>query len=116
MMDIDHEKVWQSPFLIGALGGIVALRSTPGDTWKMRLANVISGALIAGYGSPAVCEFFSLVSPSMQSATAFACGLFGMNLFAMVVGWLKTLQLADVLPWVKRKSSAPTDFGPLTKR
>ena len=108
-MDFDHEKLWRSPFIIGALGAVVALRGTPGDTWGTRLINVLSGALIAGYGSPAVCEFFALTSPSMQGAMAFASGLFGMNVVAMVVGWCKTLQLADFLPWVRGR--APQQRG-----
>ena len=100
-MSFDHERLWSSPFIVGALGAVVALRGTPGDTWMTRLFNVVCGALIAGFGSPAVCEFFSLTSPSMQGAMAFASGLFGMNVAAMVVGWTKSLQLSDFLPWVR---------------
>lgn len=102
-MDFDHEKIWRSPFLIGALGAVVALRGTPGDTWLTRLVNVLSGSLMAGFVSPAACEFFSMTSPSMQGAMAFAVGLFGMNLASAVVVWIKTMQLSDVLPWVRRK-------------
>lgn len=102
-MDFDHEKLWRSPFLIGALGALVALRGTPGDTWPTRAINVISGALIAGFVGPALCEFFSLTSPAMQGAMVFASGLFGMNFVAMVVGWTKTLQLSDFIPWIKGK-------------
>ena len=102
-MDFDHDKIWRSPFIVGALGALVALKGTPGVSWWERLVNVVSGALIAGYGSPAVCEWFALTSPSMQGAMAFAAGLFGMNFIAMVVGWTKTLQLSDFLPWVKGK-------------
>lgn len=115
-MDFDHEKIWRSPFLIGAIGAVVAFRTNPYETWKARVFNVSSGAFIAGYVSPAACEYLGLVSPSMQSAMAFASGLLGMNLVAMLVGWTKNLQLADILPSVKRKKDAPTDFGPLTKR
>jgi hypothetical protein len=102
-MDIDPEKVLRSPYIAGALGALLALKSTPGDTWPTRLFNVLAGALIAGFISPAVCEFFSLESPAMQGAMAFASGLFGMNVIAMVVGWTKTLQLSDFLPWIKGK-------------
>jgi len=102
-MDIDPEKAWSSPFLAGALGALVALKGTPGASWWERVVNVISGALIAGYLSPAAAEFFALDTPAKQSGMAFACGLLGMNLVAMVVGWTKTLQLSDVLPWMKGK-------------
>ena len=102
MMDIDPEKL-RSPFLVGMLGALVALRSAPGDSWPVRAVNVLSGALIAGFLSPAACEFFSLTSQAMQSAMAFACGLFGMNLASAAFGWIKNLQLADMLPWLRRK-------------
>jgi len=100
-MDIDPEKAWSSPYVAAALGSLVALRGTPGSTWWERLVNVLSGFLIAAYLSPALSEFFSLTSPAMKGALAFAAGMFGMNVVAMVVGWTKTLQLSDFLPWVR---------------
>ncbi len=81
----------------------MALRGAPGETWSARLINVVSGALIAGFLSPAVAEWFSLTSPSMQGAMAFASGLFGMNFVATAVAWIKEIKLADVLPWARRK-------------
>lgn len=102
-MDIDPERVARSPFLIGALGALVAMRGAPGESWPIRVFNVVSGALLAGYVSPAVAEFFALPSPAMQGAMSFAVGLFGMNFVATAVTWIKQLQLADVLPWVRRK-------------
>lgn len=102
-MDIDPERLVRSPFLIGALGAIVALRGSPGVSWWERVINVASGALIAGYGSPAISEFFGLATPAMQGAMAFAAGLFGMNFVATAVTLIKQLQLSDVLPWVRRK-------------
>ena len=102
-MDIDPERLVRSPFLIGALGALVALRGTPGVSWWERVVNVLSGALIAGYGAPGLCEFFTLTTPGLQGAMAFAAGLFGMNLVAAGVAWIKELKLSDVLPWVRRK-------------
>ena len=102
-MDFDFEKLWRSPFLIGALGALVALRGAPGVSWWERAINVFSGSLMAGFVSPAACEFFSLTSPAMQGAMAFAVGLFGMNMASAIVVWIKTAQLSDVLPWARRK-------------
>lgn len=102
-MDFDFEKMWRSPFLIGALGAVVALRGAPGESWPIRLLNVVCGSLMAGFVSPAACEFFSLTSPAMQGAMAFVFGLFGMNMASAVVVWIKTAQLSDVLPWARRK-------------
>lgn len=103
MVDLDPEKIVRSPFLIGAVGALVALRGAPGETWPTRIFNVLCGGLIAGFVSPAVAEWFSLTSPAMQGAMAFASGLFGMNFVATAVAWIKQIQLSDVLPWVRRK-------------
>lgn len=102
-MDLDPEKIVRSPFLVGAIGAAIASRSAPGEKWPTRLFNVLSGALFAGFVSPGLAEWFSLTSPAMQGAMAFASGLFGMNFVATAVAWIKQLQLSDVLPWVRRK-------------
>lgn len=102
-MDIDPERIVRSPFVIGAIGSIIASRSAPGETWPVRIFNVISGALFAGFVSPGLAEWFALTSPAMQGAMAFASGLFGMNFVATAVAWIKEMKLADVLPWARRK-------------
>lgn len=102
-MDIDPEKLTRSPFVIGAIGALVALRWAPGESWPTRLMNIASGGMIAGFLSPGVAEWFSLTSPAMAAAMAFASGLFGMNFVATAVAWIKELKLADVLPWARRK-------------
>lgn len=101
-MDIDPERIARSPFLIGALGAL-AMRGAPGETWPTRAFNVLCGGLIAGFVSPGVAEWFSLTSPAMLGAMAFASGLFGMNFVAAAVALIKQLQLSDVLPWTRRK-------------
>lgn len=92
----------QNPFLAGLVGGIVALRGVPGDTWRERAFNALSAMLIAGYMSPAISEFFGLHSPAMQSACAFAVGLFGLNLTATIVIYIQTVKLSDLIPWGKK--------------
>lgn len=100
-MEFNPSKFWESPFIVGLLGSIVALKGAPGNTWKERVFNVICGALLAGYVAPALSEYFGLSTPSMQSASAFVVGLFGLNLVATLVAWIKELRLADLLPWRK---------------
>lgn len=104
-MQLDQDRIAgaiQSPFFIGLLGGIVALRGVPGQSWKERLFNVFSATLIAGFVSPAISEFFDLASPAMESACAFAVGLFGLNVTAAVVGYINGMDLGALLPWGKK--------------
>jgi hypothetical protein len=101
-MDIDPERIAKSPFLIGLLGGIVALRGVPGASWRDRTFNALSASLLAGFLSPAVAEYFGMTSASMQGATAFLVGLFGLNVTATAVEWIRNATLDDVLPWRKK--------------
>ena len=102
----DQEKLTeavQSPFFVGLLGGIVALRGVPGSSWKERGFNVLSATLVAGFLSPAIAEFFGFSTPAMESACAFAVGLFGLNITAAIVGYINTADIGSLLPWGKKK-------------
>jgi hypothetical protein len=101
-MKIEFEDWIASPFVTGLIGGVLALRGVPGSTLRERLFNVFSAMMLAGFFSPAIAEFFGLHTPAMQSATAFAVGLFGLNLVAAVVEWIKALTLDDILPWRRK--------------
>ena len=100
-MEFDATKAGQSPFIVGLLGAIVALRGTPGASWPERAFNVACGSMLSGYVSPAMAEYFGLATSNMQAASAFVVGLLGLNLVATLVLWLKELKLADLLPWRK---------------
>lgn len=91
----------RSPWVAGALGAVVSLRSIPGVSWVERIFNVTCGALIAGYASPAVAQFYGMDSPHMHGAIAFGCGVFGLNLVSAVVETIRTSNLAALLPWRK---------------
>ncbi len=99
MAQIDTEAFARSPWLAGALGAIVALHSVPGASWLERLCNVFCGLLIAGFLSPAVAQYIGQTTPEMLSATAFVCGLFGLNVCSAVVVWIKGANIGDLLPW-----------------
>lgn len=104
MIDLDpHEavKLARSPFAAGFIGAIVSIRSAPGSGWKERTFNIFCGSAGAGFLAPAASEYFGLTSQSMQSAMAFAIGLFGLNLMAVVIESLKTINLGDYIPWKK---------------
>ena len=98
----DPEPIVASPFFIGLLGALVALRGVPGSTWKERAANAASGSMMAGFISPAASEYFSLTTPGMKSAAAFAIGLFGLNLMAAILAYLKNADIGALLPWGRK--------------
>ena len=101
-VDIDPQTAAKSPFIAGVFGALVALRGVPGQGWPERIANVASGTLMAGFFAPAVSEYFGLETAEMRSAIAFAIGLFGLNIMAVILASLKTINLADFIPWKKR--------------
>ena len=106
MVDIDPkiaEAVSKSPYAMGFLGAlVVSIRGMPGSSIWERLVNVACGTILAGAASPAASEYFSLHTSAMQSAMAFAVGMFGLNLMAAIQTWLKTMKVADYIPWKKR--------------
>lgn len=98
--DLNPELV-KSPWVAGAMGAIVALRGVPGLTWGERAFNVFAGLLIAGYVSPAAAGYLGFADANMQGATAFLCGLFGLNLVAAIVETIRTTDFRGLLPWRK---------------
>jgi hypothetical protein len=99
----DADKIASSPFVIGGLGALVALKGAPGDTWFQRFFNVACGALVAGYFSPWFAEWAALNTPAAKAGAAFFMGLFGMNLVAAVTLMIGKLQLGDVIPWFRKR-------------
>lgn len=104
-MDIDPDKIANSPFTIGALGALVAaIKFTPGGTWVEKGINVFSGALIAGFLAPALVDFLKMSSPSYQSGAAFAVGLLGMSVVAAVIQGIKDTPLGQIITgWISKK-------------
>lgn len=90
------------PFLLSLAGSIVALRGVPGSGWKDRWFNLLCGTLLGGILGPAIAEWFNLESANLQSACHFLVGLFGLNVVATIVEWIRNVQLSDVLPWLSR--------------
>lgn len=99
---LDPDRVLRSPLAAGTIGSIVSLRFSPGASKIERALNIAAGAALAGFASPAAAEYFALKTPAMQSAVAFAVGLFGMNLVATIFAWIKDAKLGDFLPWLKK--------------
>jgi hypothetical protein len=104
-MDINPEAVVKNPFLIGALGALVGLRGVPGATFAERAINAISGALLSGFTSPFIAEYFGMTGDGALSFTAFVVGLFGLNFVASLQVWIKSADASDFIPWAKKKEA-----------
>lgn len=100
----DLERLVRSPFVTGALGGLVtALRFMPGASWGERAVNVGAGSLTAGYLSPALIQFLQLESGYAYGA-AFVVGMLGLSVVAALLQGLKELKLAEIISgWLSRR-------------
>lgn len=102
--NFDIDGISSSPFTIGALGSLVALRFAPGASWWERFTNVACGALTAGYCAPALTEWLQFKSTAMAYACAFAIGLLGMSLVAAVLEGIKATKLGESFnSWTTRR-------------
>lgn len=101
-MDVNPEAITKSPFFIGALGALVGLRGVPGATSVERAVNAVSGAMLSGFTSPFIANYFGLSGDSALSFAAFVVGLFGLNFVASLQTWLKGADFGDLLPWAKK--------------
>jgi hypothetical protein len=100
------EDIVKGPWFAGALGAIVAMgRAVPGMTWTQRLIAVISGALLSGFMSPALSEYFGMNTDEMKSAMSFAVGLFGLNLMSAILDWTRTVKVQDYIPGMKGRNN-----------
>ncbi|MGA0608818.1 hypothetical protein [Caldimonas sp. KR1-144] len=108
-MDFDKDTIGRiatSPFAIGALGALVtAVKFTPGASWRERAFNVFSGALCAGFLTPAIVEWLNMKSPAYSSGAAFLFGLVGMSLAAALLQAIKDTPLGQIVTgWISRRS------------
>ena len=104
-MALDWDKLANSPFLVGAVGAaITSLHFTPGKSWAERIANVLAGAAVAGFLSPALVEWLHLTQPSYASAAAFLCGLLGMSVMAALLEFASSQAMRETLAsWLTKK-------------
>lgn len=96
-MDLDPERIIRSPWLAGAFGSIVGLRWAPGLTWLERVFSVVCGSLCAGYGAPAIAEWWAINSPGMQAWLAFVVGMFGLSITAEAQRGFRELSFGDIV-------------------
>lgn len=103
-MDFDVERIGRSPFAVGALGAVVALRFAPGLTWFERAFNIGCGSLCAGFCAPALAEWLHVLSAGMHAGMSFVVGTFGLSLAAAVAQGIRDLKLGEVITgWISRR-------------
>jgi hypothetical protein len=101
--DIKAADVLANPFVAGAAGSLLGIKSMSGATWGERFLHLIIGAVCAGYVGPAVAEWLRMETPSMRSAFAFGVGAFGISIYMAGVDVIKRIQWADILTAVLPK-------------
>ena len=85
--------VGRSPFFVGGVGSVIALKFAPGARFIDRLQNVAGGSVCAGYGTPFVAEWMGWTSINMKLFSAFIIGVVSMTLVAEI------LQALKAVPW-----------------
>jgi len=97
--------------LAGAVGAVISLRYIDDLSMIGRILAIFTGALFAGYVSPAVAVVLSL-SPPGQNAAAFMLGLTAMNILPGVMR-LSEQFASDPLSFIranhKRRKDDPHD-------
>lgn len=99
-MDIDWGKVVsaisRSPYVIGAVGAILALRVVPGASPLDKFINVVGGSVVAGVGTPALAEWLGWTSIHIISFASLVIGLSAMTLVAEFLKAIKEIKWADI--------------------
>ena len=88
-----HDGVFGVKFVTlvaGFAGGIVSLSFVRGLTKQQAIFSVFTGAVTAGYLTPAIHSYLSLTTLELQNVAAFAVGLTAINI---VPGLLKLSEL-----------------------
>lgn len=100
-MDIDWGKlasaVSRNPFVIGAIGALMALKYVPGDKFWDKCWNLGGGCITAGLGTPALAEWLGWSSTAIISFASLIIGFTSMTLMAELLLALKAIKWADLL-------------------
>ena len=101
--DIKAAEVLSNPFVAGAAGSLLGIKSMSGATWGERFLHLIIGSVCAGYVGPALAEWWHMESPSMRSAFAFGVGAFGISVYMASAEAIRRIQWADIISAILSK-------------
>ena len=86
--------------IAGALGGILALRHIENLSTTGRIIAVVTGAIVASYGTPALDSLLEL-KPDVESGVAFLLGLTAMNILPGLIR-VSEMFKSDPLAFIRR--------------
>jgi len=87
--------------IAGAVGGIISLHYIEGLNVWGRVAAVIAGAAVAGYGTPVMSGWLDL-GPDAENALAFFLGLTAMNIVPGLIRISEHFK-SDPLAFIRRQ-------------
>jgi hypothetical protein len=90
-------EVLANPFVAGAAGSLLGIKSMSGTTWGERFLHLIIGAVCAGYGGPALTDWMHMDSVKVQSFMAFGVGAFGISIYMALVDAIKKIDWTGVI-------------------
>lgn len=95
--------VKKAGLIAGFIGAVISLKFlTEIQTWPARIFMAFCGTMCAAYATPGIADYFKW-SERVESALAFAVGLFGMTLANAVMGALREMKIAEAIgSWFKR--------------
>lgn len=92
--------------IAGFIGAMISLQFvTEAKTWPARILMALCGTMCAAYITPGIADYLS-ASERVESALAFAIGLFGMTAAGAVMQSFRELKIAEAIAtWFKRPGS-----------
>lgn len=111
-MSVDDYKMpdlLANPFVAGAFGSLLGLKSMPGATWGQRFLHMAIGAGCAGYCGPALYDWLHMASESMRGGVSFAVGAFGISLFLAIRNAIQSIDWAGVITSILPASKGPKE-------
>ncbi len=104
-MDITPDRIPQAHLVAGLAGSVVSLKFIKAETWMERVTHVFAGIAAAFYLTHPAAEWLVVKGPKLESALAFAIGVFGMAIANAVAGFFKGVTKDDIIgliPWKKK--------------
>lgn len=105
----DVKAALQDTTVASMVGSAASLRFVPGTSWTARFSSLLTGFVVAFYGTPPALEWLDISSKSGTALVGFTAGFLGVNLLAKVWEYVKNTDfpelLTSLIALVSRKKS-----------